>query len=528
MSDDWNQSGGGGDDWGRGADDGDGFSSRPDSTEWNSTSVDGNPRPPEKALANVEAEAALLGALMIDNRVLGNVQHLLTGGDFFEPLHGRIYETILKILSEGGHATPVTLKPYFELDPSMTELGGVQYLAGLTGSGAGLIGAASFAVQIRDLSDLRKMTVVLEEGIAQARNTAEEISPAAVMEAVTSGLAIAGERHERAPVRSAADMIKISRKRIREIRAGASMGAICRSIADINDVLGPLAPKTLTVIGGRPSMGKSVLAQSLAWGYAANDNPTALISLEMAEEALANRLTADLTHALNDPVPLKLIQNGKTTNDHDAVIDAAALIMENMPLDVMSPDRSTIEAVEAMVAKLVDKWKRKGKPLKVLILDYLQIIGTSRRFKDGRERVDYISERCLGMAKRYGLAVIVLSQLSRAVEQRPDSRPQLSDLKESGRIEEDADNVVLVYRAEYYLERDKKQEGDKGYDDWLIEYERSRGRVDLIAAKVRQGEVGVRRVKWFGASQAIRGSAWEAPFMDSRNDLIPEAWLKAA
>ena len=481
-----------------------------------------------RSIANVEAEAALIGTMMIDNRTVSNVSHMLTAEHFYEPLYGRLFAAIVDIVAEGGTATPITLRPRFANDPSMEELGGVRHLAMLTGSGAALIGYVQFAQQIRELADLRRMVAVMEAGIEQARDTGKEINPRAVMENVTSGLTEAAVNYQRAVPRSAADMIRKARARAAEIRGGASRGATCVSLPDVNALLGPLQPKTLTVIGGRPSMGKSVLAQSLAWGYAAGGTPTALISLEMAEEALAMRLTSDLTHALDEPIPLRDLQEGKISEDADRVLDWAERAIEHMPLDLISPDRGSISEIEAHIARLVEKWKRRGKKLGVVFVDYLQIIAAGKSFNNPRERIDFLSERLLGIAKRYELAIVVLSQLSRSVEMREGARPQLSDLKESGRIEEDADNVILVWRQEYYLERDKKQEGDKGYEDWMVEYERSRNRVDLIAPKVRQGEVGVKRVKWFGANQAIRGSSWEEPFMDKGNDLIPREWLQAA
>ena len=189
------------------------------------------------------------------------------------------------------------------------------------------------------------------------------------------------------------------------------------------------------------------------------------------------------------------------------------------PLSLISPDRATIEEIESRVAIHAGNLEREGKRLEVLIVDYVQIVGTTKKM-DRIEALNYVSGRLLRLAKRYKMAVIVLSQLNRDVEKRPDKKPQLSDLKESGRLEEDADNVLFVYRAEYYLERELPEKDAKGYDNWLIAYETAKVRVDLIAGKTRANQISTARLKFFGPSQAIRGSDWRPVEIGEQSDLI--------
>jgi replicative DNA helicase len=483
-------------------------------------------------VANVECEAALLGALMIENRLIDDIGSYLTPEDFFEPLHQRAFKIIVYLRGSGELATPITLRPYFAGDGpvNFVEVDDTgmrksiwievpSYLARLTGSGAGLIGAREFAKQIRALALQRRVRDTVIAGIETLNETGEEISPTEKAADLAAAIMMAAESEAQAKVRTAADMMGGIRRRQQTMKEGKGIGATCRTIPDLNDLIGPLTPKTMTIIAGRPSMGKSVLAQSIGWGCAVNQHPTLVISQEMSEDALADRLAADVTHGMGEAVPYRSIQRGTLTESELLCIDEAQKRVDAIPLSTISPERATIEEIESIVALHVGKLARADKKLEVLIVDYIQIIGTTKK-KDPREALNYVSERLLRLSKRYSMAVLVLSQLNRDVEKRPDKRPQLSDLKESGRLEEDADNVLFVYRAEYYLERERPEKDAKGYEDWMVEYEAARGRVDLIAGKSRGNEIGTKRLRWFGANQAIRGSAWRPIDIGERSDLI--------
>lgn len=481
-----------------------------------------DPEPP----CNIEAEAALLGAMMIDNRVIDDVTTVLREEDFFEALHGRIFAVAQKIHSEGTVANPVTLKPYFENDALMAQAGGVGYLARLTGSGAALIGARDFALQIRELASLRRMIETMREGIKRTFDTSVEIDPEGILSSVTTDLHMAAERSTKISIRSAASMIgQVVERAESYVEDDGGEALTCRSIDDLNTALeNCLTPESYSIVAGRPGMGKSVFSQSAAWGFAANGHPGALISQEMREIDLAMRLAADITFAMGEPLNYGHIRKNKLSGQDLLLLKDARERIEQMPLDLISPGRRTIEDMEGLVMRLANKWDRKGKRLEFFIFDYAQIMKTSRRL-EGREKMDYISERILELAKRTGAAAILLSQLSRAVEARTDKRPQMSDLKESGKLEEDAENVILLFREEYYLNQTRpKQSMEKEFAAWEIDWKAASGKVDLIIPKVRHGSPQTIQAKFFGSSQAIRGSQFHPPtLMDEDGILLPRA-----
>lgn len=490
-----------------------------------------------KPIGNIEAEAALLGAMMIDNRLIDEIGAQLTREDFLSEINGEIYALCLKLHLEGKEANPVTLRPYVEhIPPAVVEVQDewgrpkqeevkiTMYVAQLTGSGAAIIGARDFAEQVRDLAVLRRMEEACEEGIRRIRDTREEIEPARIAADAAAEILRLSEKANPVKIRSAAGMMKLTLERNAEVSAGKSRGAFCASVSDFNDVIGPLTPGSYTAIGGRPSMGKSVLMQSLLWGYARNGFPALGISLEMHDDDLSMRMAADLSFAMGEGVPYDAIRKGRMGDHDQRILRAVAEKVEQMPLAMVSPGRNTIEEIEALAMRHASALDRKGLQLGVLGVDYIQIIGCKNKKLQGREKIDHISERLLELFKRLGCGGLVLSQLSREVEKRPDKRPQTSDLKESGRIEEDAVNVCLVYRPEFYLQSSEPPKGEPGskeateYLKWYEEYQASKHRVDLIFPKVRHGVVGVRRARFYGANQAIRGS-------DFREDIMGEGSL---
>ena len=467
---------------------------------------------------NAEAEQALIGALLIENKMIADVKSVLRPEHFYYDLHGRLYDRIIKLSDSGKVVTPITLKPYFEDDDALQEVG-YGYVIKMTADGAALVGVSDFALQIRDLAVLREMGDFLLASLEDVHTTAEGIEPSDIAARVSSKLLLLSDEANPVKMTRASGLIGLALDRATRTEEGQDLGAVCKSIPDVNDILGAFEGGGYTVLGGRPSMGKSLLAQGIAWGCAANGHPTAMFSLEMSGESQGVRLASDISFAMGEGVLAKGLQKGRISLQERRVIEEAQRRVDKLPLHMVSPGRATIMEIEAHVARLASFWARQGKKLELVIIDYMQIIAAANKLS-GRELIDFNSERMLDIGKRYGCHVIVLSQLSRKVEERPDKRPQASDLKESGRLEEDADNVCLIFRPEYYLSREKPNAEDKRYGEWEIEYQTSRDKVDLICPKVRHGEIGTRRVKYYGQYQAIRGSAFEEPYMGEGDILI--------
>lgn len=465
-----------------------------------------NPGDTHKLPANLEAEAAFLGACLIDNRVLEDLPVLLAPGHFFEPLHGRIFERIQQLTAENMLANPVTLKPYFEADEAMRGLGGPGYLAQLTGTGAGLIGARDFARQIFDLALLRELVAVGRTLVDSATDTSMAVDPAAQIEAAESALyRVAGGDAELGQARALGQAVTMAVANVQKaLNSGGHLSGITTGLASLNARIGGLHPSDLVILGGRPGMAKTSLATNIAFsaaqrwmrdeqdGIAPDKNmgaKTAFFSLEMSADQLATRILAEQSGISSEALRMGRISHHDFDN-----LTAAAAQLQSLPLYIDDTPALTIAALRTRARRLK---RRHG--IGLVIVDYLQLLqGTS---KTGDNRVQEISEISRGLktlAKELNVPVLALSQLSRAVESRDDKRPQLADLRESGSIEQDADMVLFLFREEYYVaarEPKRPQEGDdiKVWDDhakWAMEMERVAGLTELIVAKQRHGATG--------------------------------------
>jgi replicative DNA helicase len=482
---------------------------------------------------NVEAEAALLGALMIDNRLVEDVQLKLRPHHFFEPLHGRIYEAILRMTDGNRIANPVTLKPLFDADEAIREVGGPAYLAQLTGSGAAVIGARDFAAQVYDLALLRALVGVGRELVEGALDTSEEIAPLEQIEkAETELYKVAEEGGAEGKAKSFADATKDALQMAeRALNSGGHLSGLTTGLEGLNSKIGGLHTSDLIIVAGRPGMGKSSLATNMAFAAAqrfmrdAEDGiepsksagaPVALFSLEMSADQLATRILAE-----QSGISSENLRMGRITQHEFRDLARAAAALQGLPLYIDDTPGLTIAALRTRARRL-----KRQKNIGMVIVDYLQLLqGTGR---GGHEnRVNEISEISRGLktlAKELNLPVIGLSQLSRAVEQREDKRPQLSDLRESGSIEQDADIVLFIYREDYYLKAvepdfplPEETEKQAKYEAWKEKYDPVAGRAELIVAKQRHGSTGIVRVRFDGRTTKFSDAADEGFTAEARS-----------
>lgn len=503
---------------------------------------------PTPAIAVVETEAALLGAMMIDNRVIDQAVARLEAKHFYEPVHAKIFKAMLVLRRAGDAATPITVRPYVANDPGLEQLGGAGYLAMLSGGGgAGLIGAKTFVDQIIQFWEMRELRAAYQAGIERIeapllprdnmtlREYLDQPDLPSVREiSVETAAAVQSAVEGRQAYKTVGmgETLRRVRARFERAAAGQSIGAKCRTVEDLNDLITAAGPEQMTIIGGRPGMGKTVLACSAAWGYAINGHGTLIISLEMSEDALAMRNAADLTFGMGEPIEYKAITRNELTESDLLTIDEAERRIAKHPLRCVSPGRVTIEEIDALVALEAAAMERRGEKLEVVIVDYVQIIAATGRL-EGTAKINHISEGLLGIAKRYKVHVFALSQLLRDIDKRPDRRPTTADLKESGRLEEDADNVILVFRNEHYLlkERPNRSDSETKWTEWEAEYQACKGRADLIGGKSRMNEPVTRRVKFYGKHQAMRSSTFEEAaggvFGDEQEVLLPQLKMAA-
>jgi len=454
--------------------------------------------------ANIEAEAAFLGAVLIDNRVIEELQAPLRPDHFFEPLHERIYERILKLLERNATASPVTLKPYFEADEALSELGGTTYLAGLTQDGLGLLAAGELAQQIYDLALLRELVSVGRGLVEGALDTSDDVAP---MERVAEAEAQlykvaegAATGNEASSFRKAAmEAIKMAEA---AMNSGGGLSGKTTGLEVIDRKTSGLHNSDLVILAGRPGMGKTSLATNIAFNCAEEHlkwqsdggefqygAPVAFFSLEMSADQLATRILAEQAEISSES-----LRSGKLTRDEFQKLSFASQRLAELPLYIDDTPALTIAALRSRARRM----KRKH-DIGLIVVDYLQLLQGSGRANDNRvNEISEISRGLKTLAKELSVPVIALSQLSRAVEQREDKRPQLSDLRESGSIEQDADMVWFIYRGDYYhlsLKPDtpdgsSSEDAKEKYRQWEEKHEELVGRATLIVAKQRHGSTG--------------------------------------
>jgi replicative DNA helicase len=376
---------------------------------------------------NVEAEAALLGALMIDNRLVEDVQLRLKAHHFFEPLHGRIYDAILKLTDRNMVANPVTLRPSFEADESMKELGGPAYLATLTGSGAAIIGAKDFASQVYDLALLRALIGVGRDLVEGALDTSEDVAPLEQIErAETELYKVAEEGGAEGKAKSFGEATRLAVQMAEKaLNSGGHLSGITTGLEGINSKVGGLHKSDLVILAGRPGMGKTSLATNIAFAAAQRFSrdiedgiepaksagaPVAFFSLEMSADQLATRILAE-----ESGISSENLRMGKISQQEFRQLARAAAELESLPLYIDDTPGLTIAALRTRARRL-----KRQKGIGCVVVDYLQLLqGTGRSGNDNRvQEISEISRGLKQLAKELELPVLALSQLSRAVEQR--------------------------------------------------------------------------------------------------------------
>jgi replicative DNA helicase len=463
--------------------------------------------------ANVEAEAAFLGAVLIDNRVIEELPTQLAPVHFFEPVHARIYERILQLLDRKAVVTPVTLKPYFEADEALRELGGPAYLARLTADGQGLLAPRELAEQIYDLALLRELVSVGRNLVEAAMDTSESVAPLEQIEQAEQALyQVAEGASAQSEAQSFAAATRTAITAIgRAFNSGGHIAGKTTGFTSVNEKIGGLHDSDLVIVAGRPGMGKTSLATNIAFnaadrfrrdlddGIAPEESvgaPVAFFSLEMSADQLATRILAE-----QSKISSEALRMGKISREDFQQLSFASQRLAELPLYIDDTPALSIAALRSRARRL-----KRRHSIGLVVVDYLQLLqGTNRSGNDNRvNEISEISRGLKTLAKELNVPVIALSQLSRAVESRDDKRPMLSDLRESGSIEQDADMVWFVFREDYYIAaKEPKQptDGDdaKIHDEhtkWMSDMERVHGLAELIIAKQRHGATGKVRLRF--------------------------------
>ena len=461
---------------------------------------------------NIEAEQALLGAILVNNDSLERVSHFLETHHFFDPLHGQIFEIVSKLIGSGKQATPVTLRTFFEnaapIDATTTV---PQYLGRLAAQATTIINAYDYGRTIYDLAVRRQLIVIGEDMVNQAYDSPIDFEPVQQIEDAENrlfSLAESGKYGQgflgfNKALTQAIEMANNAFKR------DGGLSGISTGLRDLDGKMGGLQSSDLIVLAGRPSMGKTALVTNIAFNVAKarmrsweerrdleKDDPShdggvvGFFSLEMSAEQLATRILSEQASIQSEKIRRGMIDEA----EFKRLVEASQM-MAAAPLFIDQTGGITIAQLSARARKL-----KRQNGLGLLIVDYLQLLSGSGRSSQAN-RVQEITEITTGLkalAKELTVPIIALSQLSRQVEQREDKRPQLSDLRESGSIEQDADVVMFVFREEYYVERSKPAEGTAEFQEWMAKMQQVSGKAEVIIGKQRHGPVGTVQLAFDG------------------------------
>lgn len=454
---------------------------------------------------NVEAEAALLGAILVNDDIVDAVADIVSPDDFYEPVHGRIFRACVQVHSSGGKVNPITLKPLLGNDPALMEAGGTVYLVQITTTIAGYIGWREFAEQIRELSRRRKLIGAMQELIERSHQTGGDDTIASILEDADTSLTtiLDGSLDEMAGVKQVSASQAFN-DMLAEYDQPDS-GVRCHTIPALDHRLGPIRPHHLVIGAGRPGMGKTAFALSYSLGAARNGHGVLFVSLEMSRIELMQRATADMLFDSSWQVPYDKIRDNKLDGQDRREVYRAGQYFKDLPLNIIDAGSLTIGRLNMLVRRWKRRMEAKGKKLELVVVDYLQLIRPDGKSKGLYEAVSEVSRGLKSIAKTYDLGVLALAQLSRDVEKRPDKRPMLSDLRDSGQIEQDADAVMFLYREEYYLKQVEPKPNTDDYFRWEQAMEIVHGEIDFIVAKRRNGTGGICKGEFHGAYQAVRG-----------------------
>lgn len=472
----------------------------------NINQTNSDPQRSELIPHSIEAEQQLLGAILTNNEVYDRIAAIINAGHFFEPVHSRIFELSAARIGKNNLASAVTLTSFMKSDEGLKELGGGAYLARLAASAIAGFAVREYAHMVYDLAIRRELIHLGQDISARASKMEVEEEPKeqitiaeqALYKLGEDGQSESGFKSFLAAITSAVDIANNAYQRDGGL-AGVSTG-----LTDMDKKLGGLHKSDLLILAGRPSMGKTSLATNIAFNIAkayrrgilsdgsegtVNGGVVGFYSLEMSAEQLAARVLSEASE-----VPSDQIRRGDMTESEFRRFVDAAKTLESCPLFIDDTPALPISQLAARARRL-----KRTHGLDVLIVDYLQLVRPATA-KDSRvNEVSEITQGLKAIAKELQIPVVALSQLSRQVENREDKRPQLSDLRESGSIEQDADVVMFVYREEYYKEREKPGDHDlEKMAQWQDEMERLHGRAEIVIGKQRHGPIGTVELSFEG------------------------------
>ena len=435
---------------------------------------------------NIEAEQSVIGSILLTNEIFDEVNTIISSKNFYDPMHQKIFSAIENLIFKGMLANPITLKNYFENEKD--EINVPDYLVKITKFSSSARQAIEYSKIIYDMFVRRELIKISETTIDVAKLNDLNISGQSIIE---NSEKLLFDLAEKGSFNSSIIKFDEAMKLTIEMASNAykneeGIVGVPTGLRDLDDRLGGLHQSDLIIIAGRPSMGKTALATNIAFNAASKlqenkkRSTVAFFSLEMSSEQLSTRILAEQSRIKSND-----IRRGKISDEQfDKFIETSKNITE-LPLFIDETPAITIAALSNRARRI-----KRIHGLDLIVVDYIQLMRAVNT-KDGRvQEISEITQGLKALAKELAVPVLALSQLSRAVEQRDDKKPQLSDLRESGSIEQDADVVMFVYREAYYLERKEPRPATVEHAEWQAKMNEVSNLAEIIIGKQRHGPTG--------------------------------------
>jgi len=436
---------------------------------------------------NIEAEQAVLGSILLTNEIFDEVNTIISNKNFYDPMHQKIFAAIENLIFKGMLANPITLKNYFEKEKD--EINVPEYLVKVTKFSTSTRQAIEYSKIIYDMFVRRELIKISENTIDTAKLNDLNTSGQSIIE---NSEKLLFDLAEKGSFNSSLIKYDEAMRLTIEMASNAykneeGIVGVPTGLRDLDDRLGGLHNSDLLIIAGRPSMGKTALATNIAFNAAqklqesGKKSTVAFFSLEMSSEQLSTRILAEQSRIKSND-----IRRGRISEEQfDKFLETSKNISE-LPLYIDETPAISIAALSNRARRI-----KRIYGLDLIVVDYIQLMRAVHTFKDGRvQEISEITQGLKAIAKELSVPVLALSQLSRAVEQRDDKKPQLSDLRESGSIEQDADVVMFVYREAYYLERKEPRAATVEHAEWQAKMNEVANLAEIIIGKQRHGPTG--------------------------------------
>ncbi|MBD1150532.1 replicative DNA helicase [Pelagibacterales bacterium SAG-MED29] len=451
----------------------------------------------KKQPSNLEAEQALLGSILVNNDIIDEVSNTINPISFYDPAHTKIYEVIETLNNKGMIANPITLKNYFEKDNMLSEVGGTEYLVKLTRFSGSTKQAVDYAKIIHEMY-LRRELVLISDNLSSETLDSKELTAEKIIENTERSLFDLAERgsFSQSFLKFNQALDQTIETATQAMKSDKGIVGVPTGLTDLDEKLGGLHKSDLVILAGRPGMGKTALATNIAYHAAQNimsrqeKSSIAFFSLEMSSEQLSTRILSEQARIKSDD-----IRKGKVTEEEINRYIETSRNIYNLPLFIDETPAITIATLSNRARRI-----KRLFGVSLIVVDYIQLMrAPSLNRNDNRvQEVSEITQGLKALAKELKVPVLALSQLSRAVEQRDEKKPQLSDLRESGSIEQDADVVMFVYREAYYLENKQPKLNSIEHAEWQSKMNDVNGLADIILGKQRHGPTGVVKVEFEG------------------------------